>query len=128
MGRRIGISSVEDQNRCKRQALGLSQRALAGRCGLIHQGARGVWPAPYIPNTGVALRLAKALGCAVADLFQFHEERPRVEAEFLGEAPAGETGWTRVRRARIEERLVARALSGYDVSQAGTVVAETVSS
>jgi putative molybdopterin biosynthesis protein len=128
MGRRIGISSVEDQIRCKRQALGLSQGALAERCGLTHQAISGIEAAPYIPNTAVALRLAKALGCAVGDFFQFHEERPRVEAEFLGEAPAGETGWTRVRRARIEERLVARALSGYDVSQAGTVVAETVSS
>jgi molybdate transport system substrate-binding protein len=65
MGRRIGISSVEDQIRSKRQALGLSHGALAERCGLTHQAISGIKAAPYIPNTAVALRLAKALGCAV---------------------------------------------------------------
>ena len=112
MGRRIGISSVENQIRSKRQALGLGQGALAERCGLTRQAISGIEAGHYIPNTAVALRLAKALGCTVEDLFQFPEERLRVEAEFLGDAPAGEAGRTRVWLARIGERLVARALSG----------------
>jgi molybdate-binding protein/DNA-binding XRE family transcriptional regulator len=58
-----------------RQARGLSQQGLAERAGLTRQSVNGIEAGRYVPNTGVALRLAQALDCRVEDLFALSEER-----------------------------------------------------
>jgi putative molybdopterin biosynthesis protein len=112
MGRRVDVSSVENQIRGKRQAAGLSQQELARRCGLTRQAIHAIEADRYIPNTVVALRIARALSCRVEELFRLHEERPRVEAEWLGEAPADAAERTRIRLARVGSRILAHPLTG----------------
>lgn len=52
-----------------RTRLGLSQSELAGRAGVARQTIGGIEAALYAPSAVVALRLARALGCRVEDLF-----------------------------------------------------------
>ncbi|MBY0274331.1 helix-turn-helix transcriptional regulator, partial [Candidatus Binatia bacterium] len=52
-----------------RAARGLSQQELAARCALTRQSVGAIESGRYVPNTGVALALARALGCRVEDLF-----------------------------------------------------------
>jgi putative molybdopterin biosynthesis protein len=112
MGRRVEVPSCDNQIRSKRQAVGLSQGDLAKRCGLTRQAISAIEAGHYIPNTTVALRLARALGCTVEEVFRLPEELPRVEAEWLGEPPAASSGRARIRLARVGERLLARPLTG----------------
>jgi putative molybdopterin biosynthesis protein len=112
MGRRVEVSACDNQIRGKRQAVGLSQGDLAKRCGLTRQAISAIEAGQYIPNTTVAIRLARALGCTVEEVFRLPEELPRVEAEWLGEQPAASGGRTRIRLARVGERLLARPLTG----------------
>jgi molybdate-binding protein/DNA-binding XRE family transcriptional regulator len=103
---------VDNRIRSRRQAAGLSQQALARRCGMTRQAVNAIEAGHYIPSTLVALRLSMALGCRVEDLFHLTEERIRVEAEWLGDASAQEIGRTRIQLARVGERLFARPLTG----------------
>lgn len=112
MGRRVGIVAIENTMRSRRQALDLSQQALATRCGLTRQAVNAIEASQYIPNTVVALRLARVLGCRVEDLFQLSIDRPRVEAEWLGEGAADDSGQIRIQLARVGDRLLARPLTG----------------
>ena len=114
MGRRVGVSSLENRIRGRRQAMSLSQQELATRCGLTRQAINAIEAGHYIPNTLVALRIARALGCRVEELFRLSAERPRIEAEWLGETSAVEVGRARIRLARVGDRLLARPLLGSD--------------
>lgn len=55
--------------RSRRQALGISQVALAARSQLTRQSISAIEAKRSIPSVDVALRLAKALECTVEDLF-----------------------------------------------------------
>jgi putative molybdopterin biosynthesis protein len=112
MGRRASVSSVENHIRGKRQAAGLSQQELARRCGLTRQAINAIEANQYIPNTVVALRIARTLGCRVEELFRLSEERPRVEAEWLGEAPIDDGQQSRIQLVRVGDRLLAHPLTG----------------
>jgi DNA-binding XRE family transcriptional regulator len=78
MGRRVEVTACENRIRSKRQAVGLSQADLAKRCGLTRQAISAIEAGHYIPNTTVALRLARALGCSVEEVFRLPEELPHV--------------------------------------------------
>jgi molybdate-binding protein/DNA-binding XRE family transcriptional regulator len=97
--------------RHKRQAAGLSQQALATRCGLTRQAINAIEAGHYAPSTTVALRLARVLGCTVEALFRLPEVSPHIEAEFLGEPPPS-AGRTRCQVARVGARLLAHPLTG----------------
>jgi molybdopterin molybdotransferase/putative molybdopterin biosynthesis protein len=112
MAQRQSASPVENRIRSRRQAAGLSQQELARRCGLTRQAINAVEAGHYIPSTLVALRLSLTLGCRVEELFRLTEDRIRVEAEWLGEAPAKDIDRTRVQLARVGDRLLARPLAG----------------
>ena len=112
MGRRTHIAALENHVRSKRQALALSQQALARRCGLTRQAINAIEAGHYTPNTAVALRLARVLGCTVEELFRLPEHASRVEAEVFGALPAAGTGRTRLQVARVGERLLAHPLTG----------------
>jgi molybdate-binding protein/DNA-binding XRE family transcriptional regulator len=66
-----------------RAASGLSQSELADKVGLTRQAIYMIEAGRYLPNATTALRLARALGCKVEDLFLLEEESPRLEAELL---------------------------------------------
>jgi molybdate-binding protein/DNA-binding XRE family transcriptional regulator len=107
-----GPAPLENRIRSRRQAAGLSQQGLARRCGLTRQAINAIEAGHYVPSTLAALRIARALGSRVEDLFRLAEERPQVEAEWLGEAAAADAARTRIRLARVGDRLLARPLTG----------------
>lgn len=109
MGRRVAVERVESQVRERRIAAGLSQQALAERAGLTRQAVSAIEAGRYLPNTAVALRLARALGCPVEELFRLPDVPPRVRADLVGDVSAGDR---RVQVARVGGRLLARPLAG----------------
>jgi putative molybdopterin biosynthesis protein len=110
MGNKKGRAVLENDVRRKRQAAGLSQQALATRCGLTRQAINAIEAGHYAPSTTVALRLARELGCAVEALFRLPDDALHVAAEFLGEPPPA--GRTRCQVARVGARLLAHPLTG----------------
>ncbi|MCX2728225.1 helix-turn-helix domain-containing protein [Thermomicrobium sp. 4228-Ro] len=92
--------------RARRQALGLTQQQLAERAGISRQTLVAIEAGRLTPSVTVALRLARALGCTVDDLFALAEP-PLLEAQLaLGER------WSvpvpsRAHLARVGETIVA---------------------
>ena len=99
--------------RSARLQAGLSQGELAAQAGITRQAISAIEGGKAVPTTAVALRLARALGRRVEDVFRLVDELPRVEAELLGGTePIGDR--VRVQVAEIGGRLIARPLAGAD--------------
>src|SRR5262249_46240174 len=62
MGRRVRQATLDNRLRQRRQAAGLSQQALATRCGLTRQAVNAIEAGRYVPHTLVALGLGRAPG------------------------------------------------------------------
>ena len=112
MVKRVGVAGLDNDVRGKRQAAGLSQQALAKRCGLTRQAINAIEAGHYAPGTVAALRLARVLGCTVEALFRLPEESQRLEAELLGERQPSEAGRMRLQVARVGDRLLAHPMTG----------------
>ncbi|GAB6875419.1 substrate-binding domain-containing protein [Thermaerobacter litoralis] len=74
-----------------RLRLGLTQQELATRAGVTRQAIGAIEAGQMTPSLAVALRLARALGCRVEDLFRLEEPPPEVVVE-LAPAPDGDGG------------------------------------
>jgi len=109
---RVHASPIENRIRGRRQAAGLSQQELARRCGMTRQAMNAIEAGHYVPSTLVAMRLAKALGCRVEDLFHLSEASRQTEAEWLGAPSTADDKRTRIQLARVGSRLLARPLIG----------------
>jgi molybdate-binding protein/DNA-binding XRE family transcriptional regulator len=119
----ISSDSVENRLRRVREAQGFSQADLASQAGITRQAVYAIEAGEYLPTTGVALRLAGALGCRVEDLFSLSDSGDLVEGTFLGggAVPPGRAG-ARVKVASVGGRVVVRP-----VATLGTVLNFTVS-
>lgn len=95
-----------------RLRLGLSQQDLATMVGVSRQTISGVESGQTALSVTVALRLAKALGCRVEDLFWLDQDRVTVEAVPVASMAAGESA--RVSLARIGGQWIAYPLVGAD--------------
>lgn len=93
----------------------MSQQALANLAGVTRQTISGVESGQYAPSVAITLRLAKALGCQVEDLFWLEQDLATVEAVPVQKFPPGQR--THVSLARIGERWVAYPLVGDRVFQ-----------
>jgi molybdate-binding protein/DNA-binding XRE family transcriptional regulator len=92
-----------------RQSKGLSQTELAERVGIKRQAVYDMESGKYVPNTALALRLARQLACKVEDLF--FEEIPDIQQPVsLVEPPDYDD--SRIEVANIRGRLVGYPLSG----------------
>lgn len=105
-----------------RMRLGLSQQDLATMAGVSRQTISGVESGQTALSTTVALRLAKALGCRVEDLFWLDQDSLNLEA-----APV--TSMTtsiplRVSLARIGGRWIAHPLVGAEAFQMELIPAD----
>ncbi len=93
-----------------RLRLGMSQQDLAAIAGVSRQMIGGVETGQYAPSTTVALRLAKALGCQIEDLFWLEQNTPELEAvptqDFPRDTPL------RLSLARVGGRWIAHPLIG----------------
>src|SRR5262245_2412255 len=86
------MAEIPLQNRLRavRVRLGRSQQELAQAAGVTRQTIGGIEGGQYAPSATVALRLARALGCQVEDLFWLEEETAVLNAEPGEDFPAGE--------------------------------------
>ncbi len=95
-----------------RLRLGMSQQDLAAIAGVSRQTIGGVESGQISPSTTVALRLAKALGCQVEDLFWLDQDTAEIEAIPAQHLPPGEP--LRLSLARVGGRWIAYPLLGND--------------
>ena len=107
------MKSTEETIICRlkevRLARKLSQGHLAEQVGIKRQAIYDIESGKYLPNTALALRLARRLGCTVEDLFADPAgEAPQPVA--LAEGADPDSG--RVALARVRGRLVGYPLAG----------------
>lgn len=86
----------------------LTQTQLADLVGIKRQAVYDLEIGRYLPNTSVALRLARVLACRVEDIFYEEEQDPHPVVLVDG---SGQTG-SRVSIAKIRNTLFAYSLSG----------------
>ncbi len=120
MGRRVALQELRSRVRSVRLAKGLSQQALAELAGLTRQAISAIESGQYVPNTAVAIRLARALGCRVEDLFAL-PERPCPYPIHLA-APVG-PDVRRLAVVNVRGRWVGYPLSAGKAVQEGFVSA-----
>ncbi|MEN9216563.1 MAG: substrate-binding domain-containing protein [Gloeomargarita sp. HHBFW_bins_162] len=95
-----------------RLRLGMSQQDLAALAGVSRQTIGGVESGQISPSITIALRLAKALGCQVEDLFWLAPETSEITAIAAQHTPVGQP--LRLTLARVGGRWVAHPLVGRD--------------
>jgi len=106
-----------------RQARGWSQDQLANRIGVRRQAIYDIEAGRYLPNTGVALRLARQFGCRVEDLFAEAGNDSGEPITLVADSGAGET---RLAVARVRNRLVGYPLAGRRALTDGFRAADAV--
>ena len=92
-----------------RQARGWSQDQLAELIGVRRQAIYDIENGRYLPNTGVALRLARQFGCRVEDLFVEHVAAADQSIVMMHDHW---TATSRVCVASVRGRMVAFSLDG----------------
>lgn len=92
-----------------RQRLGIAAAALARSAGVSRQTIYAMEAGDYVPNTVVALRLARALETPVEELFQIEDEQPPARREVQAKliAQRGAHAGTPVELCRVDRQLVA---------------------
>jgi len=103
--------ALENHLRQRRQSAGLSQKQLAQMADITRQAVCAVEADQYSPATSVALRLARALGCRVEDLFSIKEGGEIIEGELIGVLPQGNSR-VRAQVTQVGHRLLVRPLHG----------------
>ncbi|WP_448570951.1 substrate-binding domain-containing protein [Trichothermofontia sp.] len=93
-----------------RLRLGMTQQDLATIAGVSRQTIGGVESGQYAPSTTVALRLAKALGCQVEDLFWLAQDLPEMDVIPAHQPPPGQPH--RLSLAKVSGRWIAHPLIG----------------
>lgn len=104
---------IENGLRAARREAGLSQGELATRADTTRQTISALEANLYAPTLGVALRLARALGREVENLFWLEEAQPTVQAELLPPVASAGEGPLRVQVARVGARTLARPLDAF---------------
>jgi molybdopterin molybdotransferase/putative molybdopterin biosynthesis protein len=120
---------IQNQLAAVRKGRGISAAALARRVGVGRQTIYAMEAGTYVPNTAVALRLARALEVMVEDLFSLPAERgpaaEAVAADLLAAGPAAKG--QPVRLGRIGPRWVGVPVgaSPYYLPEADGVVSRS---
>jgi molybdate-binding protein/DNA-binding XRE family transcriptional regulator len=114
----------------KRGAAGLRQQELAARVGISRQRLSVLESGRGVPSAALALRLARALGFRVEELFWVEDERTPIVAQIAADPPApGASRSRRVERtsrvalANVDGKWVAHRLSSPDASSYATAAA-----
>ena len=95
-----------------RTRLGISQQDLANITGVKGQSIGGIESGQYAPSIAMPLRLAKALGCQVENLFWFEEDLPQVEAVLTTVESGQQLPELRVSLARVGSQWMVYPLIG----------------
>ena len=101
-----------------RRERGWTQRELAERIQVGRQFVHEMESGRRLPNTGIALKLARLFGCAVEDLFIERGAILLGDVHLLPGASSESGGHARLALARVRDRLVGVPLSGSASLQA----------
>jgi putative molybdopterin biosynthesis protein len=100
--------SVHSRLAGMRQKRGVAAAELARRAGVSRQTIYAMEAGDYVPNTAVALKLARILEVSVEELFRLEEEQPEpprvVDAELIG--PGDRFAGSPIEVCRVGDRLV----------------------
>jgi DNA-binding XRE family transcriptional regulator len=108
------MASAPTPLRARRSAFGLTQAQLAARAGVSRQLVAAVEAGHNVPAVDAALRLARALGATVEEVFS-EAVAPAVRPALGGRLREG----TPLRVGRVGDRLVAAELADHGASGAG---------
>jgi putative molybdopterin biosynthesis protein len=100
---------------------GITQTALAERVGLKRQAIYDIESGRYLPNTAVALKLSRELGCRVEDIFRDSAE---VDGESVDLAEEPAAAGRRLLLARVRDRLVGYPLADGVAGHPGILPAD----
>jgi molybdate-binding protein/DNA-binding XRE family transcriptional regulator len=103
-------ATIENNLASLRQERGLSVACLATTVGVGRQTLYAIEAGSYVPNTAVALRLARALQVSVEDLFTLPESSPpELPSDHVALLPGSDppSPGQPVQLCRVDERLVA---------------------
>ena len=100
----------------------MSQQDLANMAGVTRQSIGGVESGQYAPSVAMSLRLAKALGCQVENLFWFEEDVPEVEMVLTKEVKNGQQ--LQVSLARVRDQWMDYPLVGNNAFRLEIIPAE----
>jgi molybdopterin molybdotransferase/putative molybdopterin biosynthesis protein len=99
-------NKIENRLAALREQRGLSAAALAEWVGVSRQAIYAIEAGTYVPNTALALRLARALAVRVDELFNLSNDDPQSVTAIL--IPAAETQPGQpVQLCRVDDRLMA---------------------
>jgi molybdate-binding protein/DNA-binding XRE family transcriptional regulator len=104
-----------------RQSRGWTQNYLAELVGIKRQAIYDIESGRYVPNTAVALELARHLGCKVEDLFETDATGADQPLTIIDRPAAGSS---RVALARVRDRLVGYPLDGKNAINDGFQAAD----
>ena len=108
-------AAIENNLAKRRQARGISAAHLARLADVTRQTIYAIEAGSYVPNTAVALKLARALETGVEDLFSLAQDPPEPEvrtmqAQLLSGAEQPQPGQP-LQLCRVENRMMASAPS-----------------
>jgi DNA-binding XRE family transcriptional regulator len=106
-----------------RQAKGWSQAQLADAVGVKRQAIYDIESGRYLPNTGVAIRLAKILDCTVETLFSEETTGDVVEIDLAGDEAVGSL---RLLSAKVRGRHVGVPLTDRILTNCGLPAADAL--
>lgn len=115
-------SDLRNNLKSIRTRLGMSQQDLANIANVTRQTISGVESGLYAPSVAITLRLAKALGCQVEDLFWLERDLPEIEAVLAKPVPNGQQ--LRVSVARVGGQWIAYPLIGKDAFRQDMIPAD----
>ncbi|MDB9321838.1 substrate-binding domain-containing protein [Nodularia spumigena CS-586/05] len=118
------VKQDELRNKLKqtRIRLGMSQQDLANLANVTRQTISGVESGQYAPSTTIALRLAKALGCQVEDLFWLEQDLPEIAATPAYNVPLGQR--LRLILAQVGNQWIAHPLIGQNAFRTEMIPAD----
>ena len=106
-----------------RQAKGWSQAQLADAVGVKRQAIYDIESGRYLPNTGVALGLARSLGCSVETLFSEDAEGESRPVDIAGDRVPGVR---RLLAAHLRGKLIGVPITGKLVFNRGLPAADAL--
>ncbi|MEH2329857.1 substrate-binding domain-containing protein [Nostoc sp.] len=115
-------SDLRNNLKSIRTRLGMSQQDLANIANVTRQTISGVESGQYAPSVAITLRLAKALGCQVEDLFWLERDLAEIEAVLAKPVPNGQQ--LRVSMARVGGQWIAYPLIGKDAFRQDMIPAD----
>ena len=123
MGRRAAAPEFANRVKQMRIAQDLAQAQLAERAGLSRQAINSIEGGHYVPNTVVALRLARVLHCQVEDLFSLPTPDAAPDIDMVS---TGSDTTDRLAVGHVGNRWVGYPLTGAWDLQPGFQTADVV--